>query len=639
MQLDVYTQWRTLLTDLGALGTTLGSAIESGDVVASIATMVQLRRTRSALSRIDSSSVGEADESIVEELRGLLVRAHGAEAIMRAWRTRELPSDTTLLQTPLGIATIADTMLPEVWDYDADLVVLVGPGLERVAELLLDLGQRRIVMLGADDERATGVIHARSTDELLAALRTMVPVPPSQVVLRGAAGTAREELARLSEAVRAVLSDLRIHRNTVQAFSRAWIAQAMENLTVLASSPSVASVGDKLAGVPLVIVAPGPSLAKNVAQLRALDGRAIVLAFSHSLKPVLAAGVVPDLVLTVDPQDVRYHFANCETDNTWLVNAATAHPSLFKLPAQGYIGLSANCALDNWILAGLGEDVVVPGGGSVATTALSLGLRWKCDPIVFIGLDLSFPGGAYYVSTSSDGSARAEIDDTGTMRVQGWSDDFQRMKAGGGPQAVGERVIELPGWCGGTVPSSFMFSMFHRWFEERLAPGVPATVYNCTEGGARIEGMDHVPLARVLGELHHRHDVGGVLAEVQRELDVAHRAQALADRYREYLSAMRRCRKLALRGRAMIAQGQTAGLPRIEKALVSALRPLEFLSLIAQREVEVASDVAIRGGSEQGYLAASDRLLAALVRSIDEIRPQLVSAVGRLHGQIDGQQR
>src|SRR5262249_21652419 len=157
-------------------------------------------------------------------------------------------------------------------------------------------------------------------------------------------------------------------------------------------------------------------------------------------KPVLAAGVTPDLVVTVDPQDVRYHFAGCDVSRTCLVNAATVNPSLFDMPAR-YLTLSANSAIDDWIFAGLGEDAVVPGGGSVATTAFSLALRWHCDPIIFVGLDLSFPGGNYYVTTSSDGGARAVVDDRGVMRVEGWSADFRAMKAGGGPAAVGERAI------------------------------------------------------------------------------------------------------------------------------------------------------------------------------------------------------
>ena len=62
---------------------------------------------------------------------------------------------------------------------------------------------------------------------------------------------------------------------------------------------------------------------------------------------------------------------------------------------------------------------MIPGGGSVATSAFSLALRWRCDPIIFLGLDLSFPGGQYYVATSSDGAARAEVDAKGLMRGTG----------------------------------------------------------------------------------------------------------------------------------------------------------------------------------------------------------------------------
>jgi hypothetical protein len=141
---------------------------------------------------------------------------------------------------------------------------------------------------------------------------------------------------------------------------------------------------------------------------------------------VQAAGVTPDLVLTVDPQDVRYHFAGCDVSGSCLVNAVTAHPALFELPARRFLTLSANGAIDDWMFERIGESPVVPGGGSVATSALSLALRWGCDPIVFVGLDLAFADGRYYVATSSDGDARAEVDGDGVVRVAGWSPEFGR---------------------------------------------------------------------------------------------------------------------------------------------------------------------------------------------------------------------
>lgn len=351
----------------------------------------------------------------------------------------------------------------------------------------------------------------------------------------------------------------------------------------------------------------------------------MICAFSHSLKPVLAAGVVPDLVLTVDPQDVRYHFAGCDVSETCLVNAATVHPSLFELPAPRMLTLSANCAIDDWIFEGVDEQPRVSGGGSVATTAFSLALRWRCDPIIFVGLDLSFPGGTYYVATSHDGAARAVVDD-GVMRVEGWSDAFRAMKSHGGPAAATERSIELPGWHGDSVPSSFMFSMFHRWFVERMRD-VSANVFNCTEGGAFIEGMTHVPLADVIAQLP-QCDATAILESVT--IDRGAREAQLAERFAIVMRELRQARHLAKRARMFARRGH-ADLAATEHKLGATLHRLSFISLLAQHEIERAQDIARRDGG--GYLAASVALFDTLLGVIDHLEPVLHGALDHLRPQ------
>jgi hypothetical protein len=472
-----------------------------------------------------------------------------------------------------------------------------------------------------------------SNDEAALAVRMMVPVPPTRMAVRAALGTDRAAVDDLVAKLHAALGDLRIHRNTVRVFSRTWLEQGIANLPSVARWPSIATIGDRFAGAPMIIVAPGPSLAGNIDQLRAAQGRAIITAFSHSLKPVVAAGIVPDLIISVDPQDVRYHFAGCDLSRSCLVNAATVHPALFELPAQRFLTLSANCAIDDWIFDGLGENAMVPGGGSVATSALSLGLAWGCDPIVFLGLDLSFPGGASYASTSSDGDARAEVDARGVMRAQGWSAGFHAMKAAGGPAAAAERALELPGWHGGTVPSSFMFSMFHRWFVERMRGVAEAggpTVFNCTEGGAFIPGMDHRPFAEVLARLDRELDVAGELDAAAMAID-GDRANQLIDHLTGFLRGVRRSRRLARVARRLIARGNTGPrLAAVERGLAATLAPLSFVSLLAQRELDRAQDIARHDGAEADYLAASASLFDTLNDVIDHIEPALRVALQRL---------
>jgi hypothetical protein len=630
--LEVLDRWRTLLGELGDLGRALCAAIEADDVLGAIAAMMQLRRTRAALARVEAPAQlrGERDElEAMARVSTLTVNARAAEAAMQRWIERGIPGDERLLASPLGVAVLADAMLPVVWDFEGDVVVLLGAALEPAAELFGALGQHRLVIIGAE-QAADGAHAVASIDEAVLAVRTMIPGPPVRMAVRAALGTDPAIAEDLVGKLRNALADLRIHRNTVRAFSRTWVSQGLANLPALARWPSVATVGDGFAGLPMVIIAPGPSLANNVEQLRDLRGRAIVTAFSHSLKPALAAGIVPDLVLTVDPQDVRYHFDGCDLSRSCLVNAATVHPALFELPAQRFLTLSANSAIDDWLFDSIGEDAVVPGGGSVATTALSLALRWGCDPIIFVGLDLSFPGGAYYVSTSTDGAARAEIDARGMMRVAGWSSAFNAMKAGGGPASASERAVELPGWSGGVVPSSFVFSLFHRWFVARMRDLTSATVFNCTEGGAFIEGMDHRRLAEVLPLLGRQIDVGDVLDTAAMRLDAA-RTEHIVYHFASYLRGVRRSRRLTKIARTVISRGDAGNrLGGIEQALAAELAPLGFASLLAQREVERAHDVARRPGADTDYLAASSSLFGTLLEVLEQLEPALKTAVDRL---------
>jgi hypothetical protein len=633
MSLEVLESWRTLLVEIGELGGALCNAITGGDVLGAIAAMMQLRRTRAAIARVEAPvrlRGNPAEIAAIAEVSALTVGARTAEMAMQRWLERPVPGDARLLSTPLGVAVLADMLLPVVWDFEADVVVLVGAGLEPVAEVLSALGQRRIVILDGAGPLPGEAIAVTSGDEAALAVRTMIPVPATRMAVRAALGTERGSVEDLVEKLRGVLGDLRVHRNTVRVFSRTWVEQGLSNLPAIARWPSVAAVGERFAGLPMIIVAPGPSLARNVDQLRGARGRAIIAAFSHSLKAVLAAGVEPDLVITVDPQDVRYHFAGSDLARTCLVNAATVHPTLFELPAQRFLTLSANSAIDDWIFEAVGDDAVIAGGGSVATSALSLALAWGCDPIVFLGLDLSFPGGAYYVSTSTDGEARAEVDDRGVMRVVGWSEGFRAMKAAGGPSAVGERTLELPGWGGGVVPSSFMFSMFHRWFVERLRDVAGVTVFNCTEGGAYIPGMDHRPFAEVLPRFAREIDVAGELDAAAMTQDGG-RADRIIDHVTGYLRGLRRSRRLARVARRLIERGNTGPrLAAVERGLADALAPLSFVSLLAQRELDRAHDTARRPGAEADYLAASAQLFDTVIDVIDQIEPALRVALLRL---------
>ncbi len=631
-----------LLAELGALGQIMMQAIESDDDARLLAGMQAARGLRARLSA--GTSLAKAEAGSLEEvarLRHLLSAAQLTERIADRWLGRALPPDRELLAAPGGELFLADAILPAVWDAERDLVILVGPGVSPVASALRQLRQARILWYAPDQEEPAGdgaALRVEDDDELVVAVRGFGSELPERVVVRALDPAQRELCARADELFREARHETLIHRNTVVTFNRTWLEQGLSNLGALCSWPSVAALDGELAGLPLVIIAPGPSLARNVDLLTQLKGKAVLLAVSHALTALSRAGIAPDFVLAVDPQDVRYHYAGNPLDQVAaVINGATVHPELFSVGAPSYLWLSANGQLDRWLGDLAGEQPQVSGGGSVATSAFNLAVRWGCDPIAVVGLDLSFPGGKYYVDTSCDGGARAVLSGDGrTVAVEGWSEDFHRMKASSRAARRTERVVELPGWHGDPVASSFMFAMFHRWFEERLRSlAGAAEVFNCTEGGARIEGMKHVPLAAFAERVaSYAVDPRAMVSRAVAALQPAERASAAARRLDELGSALRRCRSLAGRCARMaerhIRTGNGGGLARAEKALLEQLGSLQLLSMMAQREIGDALASARDLASVAEAVDRSAQIFAVIDQVASWLAPRVLAARGAL---------
>ena len=84
MSLEVLASWHTLLGELGEFGGALCEAIASDDVLGAIAAMMQLRRTRAAIARVEApvrlrGDTGEI--AALAEVSSLTIGARTAEAL------------------------------------------------------------------------------------------------------------------------------------------------------------------------------------------------------------------------------------------------------------------------------------------------------------------------------------------------------------------------------------------------------------------------------------------------------------------------------------------------------------------------------------------------------------------------------
>lgn len=187
--------------------------------------------------------------------------------------------------------------------------------------------------------------------------------------------------------------------NTLVAQSQTFLDNFVTNLPKAAKAPGVTSFAGLFANTPAILVSAGPSLDKNIHELRGFEDRVLILATDTALKPLLAAGIDPHFVLTGDPSHANYlHLKGASTKNALLVTEATSFPLVF----DEFEGRTIACTYDQSALKSLSELLgnkgVLHAWGSVATLALDYALLLGCNPVIFIGQDLAHTDGRIYCS-------------------------------------------------------------------------------------------------------------------------------------------------------------------------------------------------------------------------------------------------
>ena len=287
-----------------------------------------------------------------------------------------------------------------------------------------------------------------------------------------------------------------------------WIENYFANLRAFSEYPPVDVLKERFDGVPMVIVGAGPSLRKNAHLLKEVKGKALIIAAVTAYRPLLKAGVVPDLVISAEKHDLtkNAYFTDGEEDRyIRLVLADVAHPNMLAKESRGkFIFFSPFVNLSAGLSRLWGSEYTPSIGGSVTTAALDMGVAFGCNPIVFIGQDLCFSEGR----THAVGSVYTKEDvtlDAVNGKVTVVIDEHMRDN-GAGP--VKERfqvdIQWLKGVDGKPVPSKFDWVIFHQWLEKyasELKKSRPSIkVINATEGGAYIEGMEHMSLGEAIGK-------------------------------------------------------------------------------------------------------------------------------------------
>ena len=272
-----------------------------------------LRTLRSKLGAIDQdvhSDLERLPQHHLNEISEHLSQINRANFFIQSWcqRYQGIAKVEELSRSVQGRHAILDYTLPLDWNFAGDVFILFDKEELAFVPKLNQRGQKRIVLVGPQSEINpqvhANVISAPNDADLREYFLGLDY--PSPVRLAFLNPKSQDLESQTWKDVLHAFTFAATNRETVQALGMLWMTQGLANLKPVALSANMTSLKSHLKGCPIVIISPGPSLDKNIHLLKALKGRAILMAAAQCAGALEAAGVVPDFIVVADPGNLAY---------------------------------------------------------------------------------------------------------------------------------------------------------------------------------------------------------------------------------------------------------------------------------------------------------------------------------------------
>ncbi|MGL4209711.1 MAG: motility associated factor glycosyltransferase family protein [Candidatus Adiutrix sp.] len=278
----------------------------------------------------------------------------------------------------------------------------------------------------------------------------------------------RQEMMR-----RAVLDKTR--KNTGAAF----LENLAHNASRIVESADLMALKGRLPNRPAFIVGSGPSLSQSAPVLKEVGDRGMIVAAASALKPLLAHGVAPDVVLVLESSDTSDFLCLNEDEKnilgqkTVLALASGCHPAHFKVENfhKAIFHLTAGEAQL------FGEGVFLPQGGNAGSAAFALSYCWGLNPLILVAQDQAYDQGRRH-AIGTPGASDDEKNQ-GDITVLG----------------VDNTMVETDS---GLLASLNWFAEAAKSINQQLSPPI---LYNASESGAKVLGFNEVALSAIVASL------------------------------------------------------------------------------------------------------------------------------------------
>jgi hypothetical protein len=226
--------------------------------------------------------------------------------------------------------------------------------------------------------------------------------------------------------------------------------------------------------IPAIIVAAGPSLDKDIDQLKRAKGKSFIIAVDTAMRHLVKHGILPDAMVTIDAGKPISYMNLPEIQEIPLFCGLESRYDILKFHKGLKIWFNGGPFLGKLIGRYGKKFVPYQPGGSVATAAYAICAALEFKTIVLVGQDLAYQGDI----THAGGQVHHILN-----------------------EEHGVRMIE--GIGGTQVKSRHDWVIYRDWFEESIQElqkkDDPRTI-DTKESGAMIHGSELMSLSDVIDQ-------------------------------------------------------------------------------------------------------------------------------------------
>ncbi len=314
----------------------------------------------------------------------------------------------------------------------------------------------------------------------------------------------------------------------------------IDNVKEIIDNPYLNTLKDKYKNIPAFIISNGPSLDKNINELKKINGKGIIISTESTIVPLMKNGIKPDILSVVERVKIAYtfHFKDRNyPEDLSLLALAVIDKHIFPSFTGPKIPIFRNTeSINRWMNKFLGnESSELDAGANVSHLAFEIAVYLGANPIIFVGQDFAF---------SPDGFTHSK---DAAYQEKG-KDYINKIKS--------RPVVHVEGNDGKLIPSTQLWLDFKQGLERKIAThSSQVKVINATEGGAKIKGTTNKTLKDTIQDYCKapiQYQVHQLINDDKKEIDRKKRREKLIHFVHEldqYAEKFHKLSQLAIKGR------------------------------------------------------------------------------------------